>query len=159
AVSDHVFGNQAKHVELRQQVVEYIEAHETDFAPFVEDDMGFKEYCSSMREDGTWGGHMELQAVSLLLKRNICIHQLQQPRWNIVNFDDANTSTIHLSYHDGGHYSSVRMEGDVGFLKCIPPHVATFVLSPSPLFHPPSTAHTTTGITTTACGMRGVLGL
>ncbi|CAI7752004.1 unnamed protein product, partial [Closterium sp. NIES-54] len=96
AVSDHVFGNQAKHVELRQQVVDYIEEHETDFAPFVEDDMGFKEYCSSMREDSTWGGHMELQAVSLLLKRNICIHQLQQPRWNIVNFDDANTSTIHL---------------------------------------------------------------
>ncbi|CAI7832474.1 unnamed protein product, partial [Closterium sp. NIES-54] len=95
-MSDHVFGNQAKHVELRQQVVDYIEEHETEFAPFVEDDMGFKEYCSSMREDSTWGGHMELQAVSLLLKRNICIHQLQQPRWNIVNFDDANTPTIHL---------------------------------------------------------------
>ncbi|CAI5510635.1 unnamed protein product [Closterium sp. Naga37s-1] len=114
AVSDHVFGKQSQHVELRQQVVDYIESHEADFAPFVEDDMGFKEYCSSMREDGTWGGHMELQAVSLLLKRNACIHQLQQPRWNIVNFDDASTPTIHLSYHDGDHYNSVRMEGDVG---------------------------------------------
>ncbi|GJP41962.1 hypothetical protein CLOM_g1573 [Closterium sp. NIES-68] len=114
AVSDHVFGNQSQHVELRHQVVDYLEAHEADFAPFVEDDMGFKEYCSGMRDDGTWGGHMELQAVSLLLKRNICIHQFQQPRWNIVNFDEASTPSIHLSYHDGDHYNSVRLEGDAG---------------------------------------------
>jgi len=29
-----------------------------------------------MLKDGTWAGHMELQAASLLTRRNICIHMV-----------------------------------------------------------------------------------
>ncbi len=39
--------------------------------------MPFNEYCSAMREDGTWAGHMELQATSLVTGCNICIHQVK----------------------------------------------------------------------------------
>ncbi|KAG5382259.1 hypothetical protein IGI04_033729 [Brassica rapa subsp. trilocularis] len=34
------------------------------------------------------------------------------PRWYIRNFDDARTRMIHLSYHDGEHYNSVRSKED-----------------------------------------------
>ena len=34
------------------------------FAPFIEDDVPFDEYCQCMEKDGTWAGHMELQAAS-----------------------------------------------------------------------------------------------
>lgn len=34
-------------------------------------------------------GHLELQATSLLLERNICIYQSGQPVWRISNFDKA----------------------------------------------------------------------
>ncbi len=39
--------------------------------------MPFNEYCSAMREDGTWAGHLELQATSLVTGCNICIHQVK----------------------------------------------------------------------------------
>ena len=52
-----------------------LQAHPNDFAPFVEDELPFDRYCRNMREDAAWGGHLELQALSLMLRRNICIHQ------------------------------------------------------------------------------------
>jgi OTU domain-containing protein 3 len=58
-----------------------------------------------MRREGTWGGDIELQAASLALSINITIHQLDQPRWEIINF--PRSMTIQLSFHDGQHYNSV----------------------------------------------------
>lgn len=46
------------------------------FEPFIEDDVPFDEYCQSMEKDGTWAGHMELQAASLVTRTNICIHRV-----------------------------------------------------------------------------------
>lgn len=46
------------------------------FEPFVEDEVPFDKYCESMEEDGTWAGHMELQAASLVTRTNICIHRV-----------------------------------------------------------------------------------
>lgn len=46
------------------------------FEPFIEDDIPFDEYCQSMEKDGTWAGHMELQAASLVTHSNICIHRV-----------------------------------------------------------------------------------
>jgi len=36
-------------------------------------------------------GHLELQATSLLLERNICIYQAGQPVWRISNFNKASS--------------------------------------------------------------------
>lgn len=47
-----------------------------DFEPFIEDEEPFEKYCDSMLEDGTWAGHMELQAASILKRKNICIHMV-----------------------------------------------------------------------------------
>lgn len=114
AVADQVEGSQDGHSELRARCVDYMEAHADDFRPFVEDDVSFEEYCRNMRDDATWAGHMEVQATSLLLRRNLCIHWYQAPRWNVRNFNDAGVPTLHLSYHDGEHYNSVRLQGDTG---------------------------------------------
>lgn len=46
------------------------------FEPFIEDDVPFDKYCQSMDKDGTWAGHMELQAASLVTHCNICIHKV-----------------------------------------------------------------------------------
>ena len=88
-----------------------------------------------MREDGTWGGHLELQAMALLEECNIVIHQLYEPRWEIRNFNTEGAKTIQVnnsssvrtallcivmtqyilcsqvSYHDGDHYNSVTGGG------------------------------------------------
>jgi hypothetical protein len=52
------------------------------------------------QQEGTWAGHMELQAASLVLKANIAIHQADQPTWTIRNFPEG-ARVLHLSYHDG----------------------------------------------------------
>ncbi|PON42985.1 OTU domain containing protein [Parasponia andersonii] len=93
-------------------VVQYILKNREMFEPFIEDDVPFEEYCQNMEKDGTWAGHMELQAASLVTRSNICIHRNMSPRWYIRNFDDRGVCMIHLSYHDGEHYNSVRIKED-----------------------------------------------
>lgn len=112
ALADQLEGNEEEHNKYRDMVVQYILNHREDFEPFIEDDIPFDEYCQSMKKDGIWAGHMELQAASLLTKKNICIHQLRSPRWYINNFSNHEASMIHLCYHDGEHYDSVRLKED-----------------------------------------------
>ncbi|XP_072993067.1 OVARIAN TUMOR DOMAIN-containing deubiquitinating enzyme 7 isoform X4 [Typha latifolia] len=112
ALADQLEGNEEEHNKYRSMIVQYIVKHREDFEPFIEDDVPFDEYCQSMEKDGTWAGHMELQAASLVAKRNICIHRLNSPRWYINNFNGHEANRIHLCYHDGEHYNSVRLEDD-----------------------------------------------
>ncbi|KAK8690106.1 hypothetical protein V6N13_088807 [Hibiscus sabdariffa] len=74
----------------------YLIKNRETFEPFIEDDVPFDEYCQSMEKDGTWAGHMELQAASLVTHRNICIHRHMSPRWYIKNFDDRATRMVHF---------------------------------------------------------------
>lgn len=68
----------SRHVEVRDEVVDYMEDHKDDFVVFLvlddqEDTNGmandndaadFESYCNAMRQDGTWGGNLELVAAS-----------------------------------------------------------------------------------------------
>lgn len=108
ALSDQLHDRADEHVQTREDVVRFIEAHRDDFEPFVEDDEPFDRYVARMRRGGTWGGHLELQAASLCYHANIFVHQLGLPRWDIVNFSEPGTRVLQLSYHDGQHWSSVR---------------------------------------------------
>jgi OTU-like cysteine protease len=67
----HDFGNH--HVEVRDDVVDYMEEHKDDFVVFLvlddkdsnnEDAADFESYCDDMRQDGTWGGNLELVAAA-----------------------------------------------------------------------------------------------
>ncbi len=74
-----------------------------------------------MAKDGTWGGNMELVALSRACQTNITVHQLNTPRFNIYCNDGVALTqggsggvdrNIHVSYHDFEHYSSVRKESE-----------------------------------------------
>eukprot|EP00271_Cylindrocystis_brebissonii_P002017 TRINITY_DN1235_c7_g1_i1.p1 TRINITY_DN1235_c7_g1~~TRINITY_DN1235_c7_g1_i1.p1 ORF type:complete len:404 (+),score=76.15 TRINITY_DN1235_c7_g1_i1:322-1533(+) len=112
AVADQLEGSEAGHVRLRKQTVDFISANQDDYQPFVEDDNSFENYLRTMAEDSTWAGHMELQALSVMVHCNICIHRFEEPRWHIHNFPVQHTRTLHISYHDGEHYNSVRLIDD-----------------------------------------------
>lgn len=47
------------------------------------------------------------QGISCTFNVNIIVHQLGSPPWEIRNFPPS-APVIHLSYHDGEHYASVR---------------------------------------------------
>ncbi|KAF8406293.1 hypothetical protein HHK36_008378 [Tetracentron sinense] len=112
ALADQLEGNEEEHGKYRLMVVQYIMKHRETFEPFIEDDVPFDEYCKSMEKDGSWAGHMELQASSLVTRSNICIHRIMSPRWYIRNFDNHGARMIHLSYHNEEHYNSVRLKED-----------------------------------------------
>ncbi|CAM6046253.1 unnamed protein product, partial [Sphagnum compactum] len=103
-----------KFLESSELVSECMQDYKEEFEPFVEDEVPFDEECKTMQDDGTCAGHMELQATSLVTHWNICIHQLMTPRWQILNFESADACTLHLSYHDGEHYNSVRRLDNFG---------------------------------------------
>ncbi|KAJ8530909.1 hypothetical protein K7X08_023790 [Anisodus acutangulus] len=112
ALGDQLEGNEEEHEKYRDMTVKFIRNSRDTFEPFIEDDVPFDEYCESMEKDGTWAGHMELQAASLVTHTNICIHRHMSPRWYIQNFDNHESRMLHLSYHDGEHYNSVRLKED-----------------------------------------------
>ncbi|XP_022844734.1 OTU domain-containing protein 3 isoform X2 [Olea europaea var. sylvestris] len=112
ALADQLEGDEDEYNKYRCMVVEFIRNNREKFEPFIEDEVPFDEYCKSMGEDGTWAGHMELQAASLVTHTNICIHRHMSPRWYVQNFDKREARMIHLSYHDGEHYNSVRSKDD-----------------------------------------------
>ncbi|KAF9682378.1 hypothetical protein SADUNF_Sadunf05G0102800 [Salix dunnii] len=111
-LADQLEGNEEEHGKYRSMVVQYIMKTREMFEPFIEDDVPFDEYCQLMEKDGTWAGHMELQAASLVTHSNICVHRYMSPRWYIRNFDQHGARMVHLSYHDEEHYNSVRSKDD-----------------------------------------------
>jgi hypothetical protein len=67
-----------------------------------------------MRKDGTWGGQMEMNALANSKKFNIIVHQVGNPNM-VLKFHEpmGSVPTIHLSYHLGKHYNSVRRIDDL----------------------------------------------
>jgi len=110
AVADQIDNAQQRYDEYRQKTVNFVEKNKAMFEPFVDDEDGmtFQQYCKNMRNNGEWAGHIELQAASLAFGVNIIIHQLNAPRWEVINHTGKGVKTIQLSYHDGEHYCSVH---------------------------------------------------
>ncbi len=91
--------------------MDFIVAHREYFQPFVENDEKFDDYVADMRKEAIWGGNMEIQAFSMLFSVNVVVHMLNQPAY--VFTVPAPRRAVHLSYHQGQHYNSVRWENDL----------------------------------------------
>lgn len=63
----------------------------------------------------TYGGNDSIVAFARNHGVNIVIHQLNEPRWVIYGGDfskNGQARELHISYHNGEHYSSVRCFND-----------------------------------------------
>lgn len=115
AVSDQLYGNESRHLDLRQQACRYMREHEEAFAPFIDDSCSFAEYVDNMEVENRWGGNIELQALSCSLLLDVRIHQVEAPSYDIKNDHgkrNKDKKTVHLSYHEGQHYASVRRKDE-----------------------------------------------
>ena len=65
-----------------------------------------------MRTDAEWGGNFELAAAVRCFKVHIIVHQFAAPRYQLTNHERSRCRTVHVSYHDGEHFNSVRILGD-----------------------------------------------
>ena len=96
---------------LRQEAVDFMLADADSFSPFIDTEAypkGFEDYCARMRRSTTWGGQLEIQAVSQARGVNVYVFQTGgKSTVKMINFDDESTQCVTLSYHDGEHYNSV----------------------------------------------------
>ncbi|XP_062024090.1 OVARIAN TUMOR DOMAIN-containing deubiquitinating enzyme 5 [Rosa rugosa] len=118
--------------ELREMVAAYMRKHAPDFLPFfLSDNQGdgdsddslaerFENYCKEVESTATWGGQLELGALTHCLKKPIKVYSGSFPDVEMgkeYNSESGNGfgssgSSIMLSYHKhafglGEHYNSV----------------------------------------------------
>lgn len=108
AVSDQLYGTEEYHMKLRERACDYLLANKEHYQFFVDDEQSFDDYVADMRADGVWADNLELQAISMAYNVNIRVHQSHKPSYDIRNHLGKNAKAIHLSYHFGEHYASVR---------------------------------------------------
>lgn len=109
ALCDQYEGSPSNHSIYRAKVCDYMEEHPQDFAPFIPDD-SLEHHLKLMRQDGTYGGNLELVAFSKIFHVLICIYQDDGLILTIdaSEGDTGKKRTIHIAYHSFEHYSSVR---------------------------------------------------
>ena len=119
ALSDQLyFDHGAAHEDIRADICHYLQAHETDFCHFLvlddedappdeEDASDFESYVGKMRQDGEWGGNVELVAAARLYQRNIIVYSAELDAYRI-DCDKPKGPDMMVSYHDNDHYNSVR---------------------------------------------------
>ncbi|KAH9835958.1 OTU domain-containing protein 6B [Teratosphaeria destructans] len=96
---------------VRRAAADYIEQHQDDFAPFLEEPLG--DYVRKIRETGEWGGQMELTALAKTYGRDICV---LQDFGRVVRIEGGGEGEMWLGYYKHGfglgeHYNSLRREG------------------------------------------------
>ena len=114
AFSHQVYGDQSFHGLIREKCCNYMELNAADFVGFIDTDtqyVDFEDYLFQMRSLGTWGGNLEITALSQLYQRPVEVYDQQTTPRNIfsdsVNYDN-NQAPIRISYMNGRtHYNSV----------------------------------------------------
>lgn len=74
ALSDQLYGHPGRHAQLRHETCDHLADRPERFAGFV-DDKPFDQYVRLMRENGTYGGHLELHAFAQMKQKQIKIVQ------------------------------------------------------------------------------------
>ena len=105
-------------VKLRKETSEYMLEHMEEFLPFTSNpatgDMlsvqDYNEYCRDIRETNSWGGQLELKAISQINHTPIEVYQAQGPR--LLIGEEFQGEPIRLSYHRhqyglGEHYNAL----------------------------------------------------
>jgi OTU domain-containing protein 6 len=105
--------------ELRELAAEHLRSHRGEFAPYlVPEDEGedpeayFERYCDAVETTATWGGHVELQALSGALGRRITVFAVgMQPQvlGEGKGADEGLTLCfLRHAYGLGEHYNSTK---------------------------------------------------
>lgn len=112
AVCKAVYGDQARHSELREQTVHHIADHLDEFNPIIEGDVG--EFLINAAQDGAWAGYPELLAMSQMLNVNIQLTtggSMESPTvstmLHYLGEEDASKPEIWLSWLSNGHYDAL----------------------------------------------------
>ena len=118
AISMHGHTSEETLHKLRAKTSDYMMEHMDDFLPFTSNsttgDMlsaeEYKDYCKDIRETNSWGGQLELRAISQINQTPIEVYQAQGPK--LLIGEEFSGEPIRLSYHRhqyglGEHYNAL----------------------------------------------------
>ena len=116
--ADQLFGDQNRHKEVRRNAVRYMITHKDDFVPFMDKDrepfdmvgehcVADSKYIRRMMNNCTWGGDLEINAISNCYKCNVIVYQDRRPNIELQTFPDRDR-VMRLAYFGSCHYESVR---------------------------------------------------
>ena len=109
SVSHQLYGTADHHQLVRHKCMEYIQCERNYFHNYISE--SFDEYITRMKQDGEWGDHVEIQAMSEIYDRTIEIYAYRDVPFKIfnanANINNVNHKVIRLSYHFASHYNSV----------------------------------------------------
>lgn len=105
--------------ELRSRTAEHMRSHADDFLPFLTNpNTGamyttdeFEKYCSDVEHTAAWGGQLELQALTQVLRLPIEVIQAESPTIKIGEEYDSEPITLVYMRHAyglGEHYNTVE---------------------------------------------------
>jgi len=114
-------GDEDRYGVYRALAGSYIRKNKKAFMPFMNEGITVEEYCDWTEEDGNWGGQIEMNALANALKFNVIIHQVDNPSMaQIFHKPKDKFPVVHLSFHLGEHYNSIRRGDDPLRLKKSP---------------------------------------
>ena len=112
ALSDQLRGTEDFHAEFRANCAEYIEENKELYKFFMEDDETIEDYINWIRQPAKWGSQLEMNALAQIYSFNVVIHKVDGPGMAQEFFPWGSVPTLHISYHLGEHYNSVRSAQD-----------------------------------------------
>ena len=97
------------YTEVRKTCAAFMESHESDFAPFIEDE-SFGDHCAKVRSSAEWGGQPELLALARALDRPIVVYSRDSEP---LRMGDGEGEELVVTYHRdyyalGEHYNSTE---------------------------------------------------
>lgn len=104
SVAHQVYGDPAYHDVIRQKCLSYIEKESYFFEAYIAGD--FAAYVARMRRDGSWGDHVEIQAISELYERPVQVFAYSVDPMKTFH-SSIKKHPILLSYHFRSHYNSL----------------------------------------------------
>lgn len=105
SVAHQVYGNPELHGLVREKCMDYIETEKIYFMNYVEGE--FDDYLEAMRQNGSWGDHVEIQAMSELYDRAIEVYAYSLTPLNTYQGAPTLNEPMRLSYHFQSHYNSI----------------------------------------------------
>ena len=115
AFSHQIYGDDRLHKIVRAKCCNYMEMHSDRFKDFIvgQNYIDFAHYLDAMRTLRTWGGNLEITAISELYQRRVEIYaQETTPSITFsesVNYDN-DFPPFRISFKNGNHYNSVVAE-------------------------------------------------
>mmetsp|Transcript_11871 Transcript_11871/g.26229 ORF Transcript_11871/g.26229 Transcript_11871/m.26229 type:complete len:245 (+) Transcript_11871:49-783(+) len=113
ALAHQLLGDEEAHAGVRQEVVKQMKANREEYEVFME--APWDEYLNTIREDGAWGGHLEIKAAMAHYGATCLIHMGPNKPVEIAELPE-NSKCAQVSFHalsGREHYNSVVRDAGI----------------------------------------------